>query len=221
MHCSALRGRRAPTIASISSALAFFACATTSQPTTGKHGTISNLSSVEGAPQLCDHQVPEKTCARHHPELVAQFKKVGDWCAEHDVPESQCLSCHPDLTFEALPTLPAHADLEWLSKEGEDVPSLAEHLPPGKVTIVDFYADWCAPCRKIDAHVYKLLQQRPDLALRKVNVVSWETPVAKRYLVEVPTLPHVRVHGRDGKQVKAISGFDLAALDQAIEEASR
>jgi thiol-disulfide isomerase/thioredoxin len=212
MHSSAPRGRRALAIV-----IVLFACATTPE----KHGTISNLSSVEGTPELCDHQVPEKTCARHHPELVAQFKKVGDWCAEHGVPESQCLRCHPDLTFEALPALPAGADVAWLSNEGEDVPSLAEHLPPGKVTIVDFYADWCAPCRKIDAHVYQLLQQRTDLAVRKVNVVSWETPVAKRYLVNVPSLPHLVVHGRDGKPVKTISGFDLTALDQAIQEASR
>lgn len=198
--------------------LLLVACATSQQP---QHGTLSNLSDVEGTPELCEHQVPEQTCTRHHAELVAQFQKVGDWCTEHGVPESQCLVCHPDLTFEALPKLPDGADVTWLSKQGEDVPSLSEHLAAGKVTLVDFYADWCAPCRKVDAHVYRLLQQRSDVALRKVNVVSWETPVAKRHLKNVPTLPHLRVFAKDGREVKAIFGFDLKALDQAIEEASR
>lgn len=209
MHTSVAWGRAAPVIFILSSACA------------PKMGTISNLSMVEGTPVLCDHQVPEKTCSRHHPELVARFKKVGDWCPEHDVPESQCLKCHPGLTFEAPPALPPNADVKWLSMEGEDVPSLAEHLAQGKVTIVDFYADWCVPCRTIDLHVYKLLQQRSDIALRKVNVVSWDTPVAKRYLAAVPSLPYLRVHGRDGKEVKSIAGLDLAALDRAIQDGSK
>lgn len=204
----------------VSSAAALLVgCATTqAPPTASSHGTISSLSTVEGTPTLCEHEVPEKVCTRHHPELAAEFKKVGDWCPEHDIPESQCLICHPDLTFEALPTLPPDADLTWLSREGEDVPSLDSQAVQGKVTIFDFYADWCAPCRKIDAHVYRLLQQRQDLALRKLNVVSWETPLAKRHLAQVPSLPYLVVYGSDGKLVRAIAGFDLAALDKAIAE---
>ena len=60
--------------------------------------------------------------------------------------ESQCFECHPDLTFDPLPSLPADADLIELSKEGEDVPELERHAVPGKVTVFDFYAVWCAPC---------------------------------------------------------------------------
>lgn len=183
-----------------------------------QHGVISDKSRVEGTPELCSHKVPEKVCVRHHPELVAEFKKVGDWCGEHDVPESQCLLCHPDLTFTALPTLREGADLDWLSRQGEDVASLESQVVPGKVTVFDFYADWCAPCRTIDAHVYELLNKRDDLAVRKLNVVNWETPLAKRHLADVPNLPYVVVFGRDGQKVKAVSGLDLAALDQAIEE---
>ncbi len=196
-------------------------CATTQTAATPTHGKISTLSSVEGTPLLCEHKVPEKVCTRHHPELIPKFKKVGDWCPEHDRPESQCLICHPDLTFAALPVLPDAADLKWLSREGEDVASLDAHAVIGKVTIFDFYADWCAPCRKIDEHIYGLLQKRKDLALRKLNVVSWETALAKHHLTGVPNLPHLIVYGRDGKVAKTISGFDLAALDAAIAEASR
>ena len=200
----------------LTSALLLEACAT-AKPRMGKP---SDLSSVEAAPVLCDHSVPEQVCVLHHPDLVPKFKGVNDWCPEHERPESQCLICHPELTFEALPKLPEGADLVWLAQEGEDVPSLAEHAVVGKVTVFDFYADWCAPCRSVDRHVFGLMVKGQDLAVRKLNVHSWETPLARRYLATVPALPLLIVFGKDGKQVNAISGFDLAALDAAIATAA-
>jgi thiol-disulfide isomerase/thioredoxin len=197
--------------------LAVTACASAAREP--QHGKMSTLSAAKTADaEMCDHRVPAEVCTRHHPELVAQFKAAGDWCAEHGVPESQCYACHPDLSFAPLPELPADADLKKLSEKGEDVASLEAHAVAGKVTVFDFYADWCVPCRQIDAHMFAKLRTRNDLALRKLNVVSWETPLAKHYLGKVETLPYVVVFGRDGQQVAVISGLDLGALDQAIEK---
>lgn len=201
-------------------------CATTSRPAwtpdSSPHGTMSTLT-AEAADQsaLCEHEVPEKVCTRCHPELEGQFKKVNDWCGEHGRPESQCLICHPDLSFEPLPKLRDGADLALLSRAGEDVPELASHAAAGKVTVFDFYADWCAPCRRIDAHMYGLLNERDDLALRKLNVVSWDSALAKSHLRKVSQLPYLLVFDRSGKEVAAISGFDLDALNAAIAEASQ
>jgi thiol-disulfide isomerase/thioredoxin len=186
-----------------------------------KHGTITTMSaaSSEDSPR-CEHKVPREVCTRCNPALVAKFKAANDWCVEHEVAESQCFECHPDLTFDPLPPLAPNADLVEISKQGEDVPSLEAHLAPGKVTLFDFYAVWCAPCRKIDAHVFALLGKRGDVALRKLNVVSWETPLAQRYLKNIPNLPYVLVYGKNGKRVDAVAGLDLEALDRAIAKAS-
>src|SRR5688572_27236466 len=129
------------------------ACATTPQP---KMGVISDLSRVEGPAEFCEHKVPEQVCTRHHPELISKFKAVNDWCPEHAVPESQCFACHPDLTFEAIPRLKPEADVATLVRAGEDLPDLGAHAVAGKVTVFDFYADWCAACREVDLHVFKL-----------------------------------------------------------------
>ncbi len=184
------------------------------------HGTITTLSAASSSDSpRCEHRVPREVCTRCNPALVEKFKAAKDWCVEHAVPESQCFECHPDLTFDPLPPLAPNADLKELSREGEDVPSLEAHVVPGKVTLFDFYAVWCAPCRKIDAHVYALLASRGDLALRKLNVVSWETPLAARYLKNIPNLPYIVVHGKDGRRVDAVAGLDLPALDRAIARA--
>ena len=77
-----------------------------------EHGKLSDLSKVEGTPELCTHKVPATVCTRHNPQLVAEFKRVGDWCPPHEVPESQCFVCHPDLVFTPLPALPAGLEHE-------------------------------------------------------------------------------------------------------------
>ena len=182
-----------------------------------QHGTISNLSRAPASEKMCEHQVPSRACVRCHPELAERFKTVGDWCGEHGIPESQCLQCHPDLTFAVIEP-PDGTDLGWISERGED----AELTPvDDKVTVFDFYADWCAPCRKVDQHVYKMLAGRNDVAVRKVNIVSWDSPVAKRHLAAVSRLPYLIVHARDGRRVGAVTGLDLPALDGLIDEGAK
>jgi thiol-disulfide isomerase/thioredoxin len=182
------------------------------------HGTASTRTLEAAGDPLCSHRVPEKACTRHHPELAAGFHRLGDWCTEHGVPESQCLICHPELTFDALPVLPESADLRWLARSGEAVGELAPLAVKGKVTVFDFYADWCAPCRKVDLFMYGVLARRGDVALRKLNVVSWDTPLAKEQLANAASLPHLVVMGRDGKVIKTVTGLDLPALEAAIAE---
>ncbi len=196
-----------------------FGSACVTAPTHGAWSDRTLAAAKDGV--LCSHRVPAASCVLHHPELAADFKRVGDWCGEHAVPESQCLVCHPDLTFEPLPELTSTADVRWLTNDGAAVGPLPALHVAGKVTVVDFYADWCAPCRKVDRHLFSLSNTRADLAVRKLNVVSWETALAKEHLRDVPTLPFLVVYGRDGREVKRVSGFDLAALDAALAEASR
>jgi thiol-disulfide isomerase/thioredoxin len=191
------------------------ACAATgTSPVPSRHGSQSQLSA--SASDLCEHRIPVDVCTRHHPELSAEFKAANDWCVEHGVPESQCYECHRDLSFAPLPALPDGADVARISAKGEDVPTLEVHLARGKVTVFDFYADWCAPCRQIDAHLIEVLRGRNDVAVRKLNVMSWDTPLAKRHLAQVPALPYVVVYGRQGARVAAISGLKLDELDRAI-----
>jgi len=119
-----------------------------------------------------------------------------------------------------VPTYPAGADVRTIAKGGELV-VIESHLAEGKVTVFDFYAPWCQPCRKVDAHLGALLSARSDVAVRKLDVADWDTPLARHSLARVPTLPYVVVYGKDGTLIAEISGLDLAGLDRAIADGAR
>jgi thiol-disulfide isomerase/thioredoxin len=111
---------------------------------------------------------------------------------------------------------PEGADVAVIAKEGEDVPDLAPHLVQGKVTVVDFSAVWCEPCRKLDEHMMATVGKRADVAYRKLDVGDWDTPLAKRYLKGVPELPYIIIYSKAGQKVDTVSGLNLAKLDAAI-----
>jgi thiol-disulfide isomerase/thioredoxin len=192
-----------------------------SQAAPPKHGTITSMSLASRADwKACEHGVPEEVCTRCHPERLQAYKDRGDYCKEHGVPESQCLTCHPDLDFSPAKPAPSGADVQEIAKNGADVPALEPFLVPGKVTVFDFYAGWCPPCRKVDEYLHERLGERA-FAIRKIDVSSWDSPVAKRWLARVPNLPYLIVYARDGRRVADISGPDFAAIDRALDEAAR
>lgn len=112
---------------------------------------------------------------------------------------------------------PKGADVQTIAREGEDVPDLSVFLAKGKVTVVDFSAIWCMPCRKVDEHMAKVLALRSDVAYRKFDIGDWDTPLAQRYLKAIPQLPYVIVYGVNYQKVDAISGVETSRLDAAID----
>ncbi len=76
-------------------------------------------------------------------------------------------------------------------------------LQKGKVNIVDFYSDYCPPCRKISPRLQELGRKRPDLAILKVDInregikgIDWSSPLARQY--ELSSVPHFKIYDKDG-----------------------
>lgn len=114
---------------------------------------------------------------------------------------------------------PPDADVEWISR-GEAV-ELEEHLVPGKVTVVDFWAEWCLPCKEVDREMAAVLAAGDDVALRKIDVGDWETPVARQHLRRASGLPYLLVFDGSGRRIAVVEGLDLKRLRRAIDKARR
>ena len=48
--------------------------------------------------------------------------------------------------------------------------------------LVDFYADWCAPCKMVSPIVDEIANERPDITFIKVNVDE-HSSLASQYIV--------------------------------------
>jgi thiol-disulfide isomerase/thioredoxin len=110
---------------------------------------------------------------------------------------------------------PEGSDVAILSSDGAAIGALEKLVVPGKYTVFDAYADWCGPCRTVDGKLREIVATRPDVAVRKLNVVRFDSPLAKEFGARLTALPHVVVFSPSGVRTD-ITGLDLAKLTKAL-----
>lgn len=94
---------------------------------------------------------------------------------------------------------------------------IEKKLAPGKVTLVDFYADWCGPCRMISPHLEDVAKKDNAVVLRKVDIVEWGSEVCKQY--SVSSVPQVWVYDKKGKLVGKAMGASSQEVDSLVAKA--
>ncbi|MBI3737019.1 thioredoxin family protein [Candidatus Sumerlaeota bacterium] len=77
---------------------------------------------------------------------------------------------------------------------------IARDSVPGKVTLFDFYADWCPACRHAAPKIERLASQYPGLIVKEVDIVEWDSEIAQKY--DIHTVPSFWIADRKGKIVQ-------------------
>jgi len=85
--------------------------------------------------------------------------------------------------------------------------TIENYLQKGKTNIVDFYSDYCPPCKKISPLLKKLGMNRADLAVLKIDInrkgvkgIDWFSPLARQYKLQ--SVPHFQIYDGEGNLVK-------------------
>lgn len=113
------------------------------------------------------------------------------------------------------PTYPDGADVVKLTDDGSAVGALEKLRAPAKYTVFDIYAEWCGPCRVVDARLREIVAVRKDVAVRKLNVVDFDRPLARELGPGLRMLPYLVVFSPEGKRTD-IAGLGLQKLESAL-----
>ena len=185
-----------------------------------------------------EFSVAGMSCAGCAQNATKALKKIGgvrtvtvDFASQHavlntsrEITREQIEEALGTFGFEAR--FPGDTILQPLSEEekaGLDIATashgeafeLADHLTAGKITIFDYYADWCGPCHLLTPKLERLLLKYDDLALRTVDISSWESEAAQQ--ANLPGLPYVRIYGPQGKLLGSVQGNQIRKVEEVIQ----
>lgn len=78
----------------------------------------------------------------------------------------------------------------------------SEVIDSEKPVILDFYADWCGPCRMVGPIISEIANERNDIKVGKVNVDEQPALAAQFGVMSIPMLVIIK----DGKVVNSSVG---------------
>jgi len=94
------------------------------------------------------------------------------------------------------------------------VKSLSElsEIPMQGAVVIDFFATWCGPCKRIAPTFEKLAGSLQNVSFFKVDVDESQDLVEFFHISAMPTF----VFLQDGKEVKRVEGADMAGLEEGF-----
>jgi hypothetical protein len=95
---------------------------------------------------------------------------------------------------------------------------LTELIVAGKVTLVFFFGNVNQPgiqCRLMNNFLDNVIRADPRIAIRKVDIGEWDSPVAQQY--KVTALPRVDVYDSTGKLAQSIVGNRAPELGSILK----
>ena len=84
-----------------------------------------------------------------------------------------------------------------------------EVLQAGQTVLVDFYADWCGPCKMMGPVVEEIANEETGVKVCKINIDE-EMAVAQKYgVMSIPTFIAFKNGEIAGKQIGAVPKSNL------------
>ena len=92
----------------------------------------------------------------------------------------------------------------------------AEVMKSDKMVLIDFYADWCGPCKAMAPTLAEFARENPDVKVVKINVDHAPELTQAFGIKSIPTL----VTFKDGKGLAgAVGNLPKSAMQKLVAEA--
>ena len=86
-------------------------------------------------------------------------------------------------------------------------------IPTNKKVVLDFFADWCGPCRTIAPKFVELESEFKTIEFLKVNIDD-SAEIAERFAIKaMPTFVFIK----NGKVLGSVEGADLKKIIATLE----
>ena len=87
--------------------------------------------------------------------------------------------------------------------------TVSKHVAGDGFVLVDFYADWCEPCKWVEPIVEEVVKNFDGkITLHKIDIDMQPKIARERLIFSVPTL----VLYKDGEEIWRMRGFDTAQV---------
>ncbi|KAI5961874.1 TRX1 [Candida pseudojiufengensis] len=87
-----------------------------------------------------------------------------------------------------------------------------EELKFNGLVVVDFFAEWCGPCKMIAPLLEKFSKEYSNVKFLKVDVDN-SSDIAQKY--EISSMPTL-IFFKNGEQIQKVIGANPSAIKQAI-----
>ena len=82
-----------------------------------------------------------------------------------------------------------------------------------KTVLLDFYADWCGPCRMVSPIVDEIAEEYPEILVGKINVDDCPELAVQFGIVSIPTLI---VMNKGEVSKKLVGAYPKASIVEAL-----